>query len=45
MQDSLKREDEFKSSEYYRQSVLEVTEGIVNAYRAGLVAGIFNDGR
>lgn len=27
--------DEFKSSEYYRQSVLEVTEGIVNA-RIGL---------
>lgn len=25
------RGDEFKSSEYYRQSVLEVTEGIVNA--------------
>lgn len=29
------RGDEFKSSEYYRQSVLEVTEGIVNA-RIGL---------
>jgi len=29
------RGDEFRSSEYYRQSVLEVTEGIVNA-RIGL---------
>jgi hypothetical protein len=29
------RGEEFKSADYYRQSVLEVTEGIVNA-RIGL---------